>query len=36
MTEIVEAALLIMAISGHSILCFYAGYKYRQGEEHNE
>ena len=36
MTKIIEAALLIMAISGHSILCFYAGYKYRQGEEHNE
>lgn len=36
MTEIIEAAFLIILISGHSILCFYFGYKYRQGEEHNE
>ena len=33
MTEIIEAVFLIIAISGHSILCFYAGYKYRKGEE---
>lgn len=36
MIKIIEAALLIIAISGHSLLWFYAGYKYRQGEEHNE
>lgn len=36
MTEIIEAVLLILLISGHSIFCFYAGYRYRQGEEHNE
>lgn len=36
MIEIIEAVLLIIAISGHSILCFYAGYRYRQGEEHND
>ena len=23
-------------LPGHSILCFYSGYKYRQGDEHNE
>ena len=33
MAEIIEAALLIIAISGHSILCFYAGYRYRQTME---
>lgn len=33
MVEIIEAAFLIIAISGHSILCFYAGYKYRKGED---
>ena len=37
MTEIIEAAFLIIAVSGHSILCFYAGYRYRQiMEEDNE
>ena len=33
MIEVIEAVLLIIAISAHSILCFYAGYKYRKGEE---
>ena len=33
MTEIIEAIFIILLISGHSIFCFYAGYKYKQGEE---
>lgn len=33
MIEIIEAAFLIIAISGHSILCFYTGYRYRQTME---
>ena len=35
MIEVIEAAILIVAIVGHSILCFYGGYRFRQGEEDN-
>lgn len=35
MIEVIEAAILIIAIVGHSILCFYGGYRFRQGEEDN-
>lgn len=36
MIEVIEAAILIIAIVGHSILCFYGGYRFRQGEEGND
>lgn len=35
MTEIREIILLIVAVFGHSILCFYGGYRFRQKEEDN-
>lgn len=36
MNEIRETILLIVAVFGHSILCFYWGYRFRQREEDNE
>lgn len=37
MSEIIEVILLIVAVFGHSTLCFYAGYRYKQiMEEDND
>ena len=36
MSEIRETILLMVAVFGHSILCFYWGYRFRQWGEDND